>query len=123
VADSESSIEEHRDELTGMSPPGCVIIIIHLLGLAPAGYLAAQDNGPEGSPNNLFGNLNTAQTLSTAGMRPQRRPAPSIALPSFHCTLYRRNETSKAPGCELLDQARIREGGAVGQAEVSVTGG
>jgi hypothetical protein len=27
---------------------GQVIIIIHLLGLAPAGYLAAPDNGPEG---------------------------------------------------------------------------
>jgi hypothetical protein len=25
-----------------------IIIIIHLLGLAPAGYLAAPDNGPEG---------------------------------------------------------------------------
>jgi hypothetical protein len=25
-----------------------LIIIIHLLGLAPAGYLAAPDNGPEG---------------------------------------------------------------------------
>jgi hypothetical protein len=30
--------------------PTCqvLIIIIHLLGLAPAGYLTAPDNGPEG---------------------------------------------------------------------------
>jgi hypothetical protein len=28
----------------GISQP--IIIIIHLLGLAPAGYLAAPDNGP-----------------------------------------------------------------------------
>jgi hypothetical protein len=35
----------------GMAAKGSeiiIIIIIHLLGLAPAGYLTAPDNGPEG---------------------------------------------------------------------------
>jgi hypothetical protein len=37
IDDMLSSITDHT-----------IIIIIHLLGLAPAGYLAAPDNGPEG---------------------------------------------------------------------------
>jgi hypothetical protein len=38
--------------LHAITPPGLdstkIIIITHLLGLAPAGYLTASDNGPEG---------------------------------------------------------------------------
>jgi uncharacterized protein YpmS len=40
-----------------------IILIIHLLGLAPAGYLAAPDNGPEG--RYARGVQTTAQTVVT----------------------------------------------------------
>jgi hypothetical protein len=54
------------DELTGM-----IIIIIHLLGLAPAGYLTAPDNGPEGR---LWGCASQVTGMYTKGMDPKKGP-------------------------------------------------
>jgi hypothetical protein len=43
--DGENS-EEARRSLDGRRAEKWEIIIMHLLGLSPAGYLAAPDNGP-----------------------------------------------------------------------------
>jgi hypothetical protein len=52
-----------------------IIIIIHLLGLAPAGYLAAPDNGPEGRYTGECSQVpKCARRLSRCAIEPAESP-------------------------------------------------
>jgi hypothetical protein len=76
------------------------IIIIHLLGLAPAGYLAAPDNGPEGrytgrcsrvpkaGDDCLAVRLNAAESPVGENLRGGKRLRLRFWETQFHVLLY-----------------------------------